>query len=387
MRLLPRSIGSSGRGARREEPCEAAIANDRATEPAAHRRVTWVIVPRYPLTEFLFEHMHELEDVRIIEYPLRPRRWFNSLLRGLEVYALSWMKRSLFLDRNCTEQLARIRPEDAVLFFAIENRKDLQIIRKFVRSPHQHVWLWNPVRTYRGDGLSRLWYLHWLRRSGMQSYTFNPPDARDGHTRLLKQVYRQVAPAGPSDREADAPLFDVYFLGIDKGRLPALRRLQGEIEGAGLTTHFHVVPDKRRRYADEDQAWLSPRWLSYEDNLRNVRRSRAVLELLQSEGCGPTIRSLEAAFLGKKLITDNEALVDSDLYHPSRIFILGRDPMAKLKQFLEEPLQPLDPGVLREHDIVHWIRKFGNESGRETELSAAWPPGVTAPSRRPRSFP
>ncbi len=327
--------------------------------------VTWVVVPRYPLTEFLFEPMLGLEDVRIIEYPLRPRRWSDKLLRTLEVYAWPWVKRSSFLDESCRRQLAGIGPEDTVLFFAIENRKDLQIIRKFVRSRHQHVWLWNPIRAFRGDGWSRFWYLRWLRRSGIRAYTFNPVDAQEGHIRLLKQVYRHVPPADPADPVDGAPAFDVSFVGIDKGRLAALRRLQGDFERAGLTTRFHVFPDKRKRYPEEDLGWLSPHWLPYAETLRIVRRSRAVLELLQAQSSGPTIRSVEAAFLGKKLITDNEGLRDSDLYHPSRIFILGRDPMAGLKQFLDEPLVPLEPEVLQGHDIVHWVRNFGNEAGRE----------------------
>lgn len=318
-----------------------------------------MIVPVYPLTDFLFEHMHGLEDVRIIEHPMPPRRWFHSLLRGVDAYLMPWLKASLFYDRTYTARLSRIRPEDTVLFFAIENRKDLQIIRKFIRTPHQHVWLWNPVRSQRGDGLSRLWYLHWLRRSGMRAYTFNPPDAQDGHIRLISQVYRHVSLAEVDQGGDDAPACDVYFLGIDKGRLAELQRLQAEFERIGLTTYFHVVADKRERYSDEDRAWLTPLWLPYRENLRHVVRARALLELLQTSRSGPTIRSLEAAFLGRKLITDNEALRDSDLYHPSRVFILGQDDIAGLRQFLDTPLQPLDARVLEAHDIAHWIRQFG----------------------------
>jgi hypothetical protein len=320
-----------------------------------------VVVPSYPLTDFLLEPLHGLADVRIIEHPMPRRRWFSSLIRGLEVYVWPWLKKSIFFEPAYTAQLARIGPEDTVLFFAIENRKDLQIIRKFVRSRHQHVWLWNSVRSQRGDGWSRLWYLHWLRRSGMRAYTFNASDAQDGHIRLINQVYRHVAPAEIGQDPAELPRFDLYFLGIDKGRLPALQQLRAECDRAGLTTHFHVVADKRERYSDADRAWLASEWLPYRENLRLVAQSRALVELRQSGDSGQTIRSLEAAFFDRKLLTDNRVMRDSDLYHPSRIFILGQDDIAGLRAFLDTPLQPLAPRVLEAYDIVHWIRQFGNE--------------------------
>jgi hypothetical protein len=320
-------------------------------------RVMYVIIPSYPLTDFLFERMHAIEDIKLIEHPMRRRR-FGGLLRALDVYALPWWRRSFYFDKSYTEQLARIRPEDSVLFFAIENRKDLQIIRKFISARRQFVWLWNPIEVFRGDGLSQLFYRFWIRRSGMQAFTFNPADARDDGIRLINQVYRQAELAGASGQGDETLLHDVYFLGIDKGRLPALQALRIELERAGLTTHFRVIADKRRHYSDEDRNQLATEWLPYKENLRIVRDSRALLELLQSTQNGPTIRSMEAAFFNKKLITNNQAMRQSPLYHPSRIFILGQDDMATLGDFIGSPLEPVPGSVLQAHDIEHWIRQF-----------------------------
>jgi hypothetical protein len=376
-RLLMRALGAApppGPDTSRR----AASGRDRAPRPPdAAPPVTWVVVPRYPLTDFLVEALRGLEGIRIIEHPMPRRRWFDGLLRSIDVYLLPGWRRSLYFGADYARQLEAIRPEDTVLYFAIENRKDLQIVRKFVRTPHQHVWLWNAIRSLRGSGLRRRWYLHWLRRSGMRAWTFDPQDVQEGGISLLKQVYRRAALPPAADGPGEPPRRDVYFLGIDKGRVPALRHLEAEFHRAGLTTHFHVIADKRRRYTAADRAWLAPGWLPYTENLRNVARSRALLELVQGGGTGPTIRSLEAAFFDRKLITDNRALRDTGLYHPSRIFILGEDDPSGLKDFLAAPLQPLDPAVLRAHDIVHWIRQFGPFT------APAVPDRRAPPARRP----
>ena len=320
-------------------------------------QITYVIVPSYPLTDYLFERMHKLQDVKVIEHPLPRRRRLGSLLRAVDVYALPWLKHSFYFDKSYTDQLEHIRAEDSVLFFAIENRKDLQIVRKFIAARRQFVWLWNPIEVFRGRGLSQRFYRYWIARSGMLAYTFNPADARGGIA-LIDQVYRRPddsADRGNADREIR---HDVYFLGIDKGRLTALKSLRGEFERAGLTTHFRIVADKRSTYSDDDRKHLTSEWLPYKDNLMVVRESRALLELLQSTQNGPTIRSMEAAYFNKKLITNNQAMRTSPLYHPSRIFIIGQDDMETLKQFMVLKLEPVDQSVLRAHDIEHWIRRF-----------------------------
>ena len=326
----------------------------------AVRRVIHVIVPRYALTDFLFGQMHGREDIRLIEHPMHRRGGLAAVLRGLEVYVLPWLRYSLHLDRAYIDRLASIEPEDAVLFFAIENRKDLQLSRKFVGSRRQSLWLWNPIRKFRGNAISRLWYRYWIRWSGMQAYTFDPTDASDNNFRLTDQVYRHPAGDGAAGAACAVPAQDVYFLGIDKGRLARLQSLESELAQAGLTTHFHVVADCRKRYSDAQRAWLASGWMPYDENLRRVGDSRALLELLQSTQSGPTMRSMEAAFLGRKLITNNRSLRDTPLYHPSRVFILGQDDTAELRHFIDQPMQPLDLAVLRHHDIEHWIRQFGD---------------------------
>ena len=302
--------------------------------------------------------MGKIDDIKIIDHPLPHRIRFSRWLRAIDVYLLPWSKSSLHFDRAYIEQLKRIRPEDCVLYFSIENAKDLQILRRFIAARRQFVWLWNPIRSSRGNALSRLWYLTWLRRSGIQACTFEPSDARDFDIRLANQVYRHVAVPSSVPEEGEALRQDVYFLGMDKGRLAALRLLKAELERAGLKARFHVLADKRKRYSGEDRTYLSKDWVPYSDNLRNVLNSRALLELMQPGQSGPTIRTMEAMFMNRKLISNNSALRETALYHPSRIFILGQDDMAGISGFINSHLEPVDPSVLSDYDIEHWIRQF-----------------------------
>ena len=326
---------------------------------ATTRRVTHVIGRSSELTDFLFEELQALDDVRVIPHPLPVRRPWSNVLRALEVYLFPWLPRSLYFDAAYIAQLRRIGPNDKVLFFALDNRKDLQIVRKFIAARELAVWLWNPIQSFRCNALSQGWFLRWLRNAGIRAYTFDPADARDFGIGLTPQVFRHVAPETiAAEDTSSSPRSDVYFVGADKGRLSELRALESTLQHAGLSTHFHVVADKRRRYSADERAWLRTDQLRYHDNLSQVKRSRAILEILQSGQSGTTLRYVEALFLDRKLITNNRAIREAPGYDPSRFFILGEDDLAGIREFIERPPRPVCPRVLARHAIGSWLRQF-----------------------------
>ena len=342
----------TGRQSARPGPSDGSGA---ASCPAARARcVTHVIGRSSELTDFLFEELRALDDVRVIAHPYPPRRPWRNVLKAVDAYLLPRTSRSFYFGADYVEQLRRIGPDDKVLFFTIDNRKDLQIIRKFIAARELAVWLWNPIRSFRSSAPSRWWFLRWLRRAGIRAYTFDPRDARDFGLELTPQVFRHMA----AEPDADAPRTDVYFVGADKGRLAELRAIEARLQRAGLSTHFHVVGDRGKRYDADERRWLRSEQLSYRENLDRVRRSRAVLEILQTCQSGATLRYVEALFLDRKLITNNRAIREAPGYDPSRFFILGEDDLAGLRAFVETPARPVCPRVLARHAIGTWLRQF-----------------------------
>lgn len=312
-----------------------------------------VFIKKHALVAHFFEGLELDGGIRVISYPYGRHGKLNSLLRSVEAWLLWWLPRSWCYDEAWLAQLRSIAPDDSVLYFSMENRKTLQIIRKFVRARKQSAWFWDPIRSYRKSAPSRWVYKQWLRHSGLRAYTFDPADAKAFDIGLIEQVFR-------NDPVAEAPPRDIAlcFVGTDKGRLPVLRRWKALFEQQGLATHFHIVADRRKVYSPADKALLTDAWISYADNLALARRSRCLLELLQHTQSGPTMRAIEALFFGCKLITDNASIVDCGFYHPSRIFVIGRDREDELPAFLQRPMEPPSPELLARHEIRTWLDQF-----------------------------
>ena len=144
-----------------------------------------------------------------------------------------------------------------------------------------------------------------------------------------------------------APEYDVVYVGRDKGRAEKLFALQRELEEQGLRTYFHICAD--RAYLRYKKPFYKP-VLDYEDYLDLFGRSRAVVNIMPEGQRSVTQRDIECYLYGIKCITNSIFIRETELYDPSRFFILGEDRMEDLKTFLESPMAPPDAETVRAHD-------------------------------------
>jgi hypothetical protein len=307
------------------------------------------------LTAFVMERLQGAEGVRVLHHESLGRGIDKSLTKFIEA-SLPWApERSRYFSAQYFAQLQAIAPEDSVLVFGVENIKELRILRRHIRARRCTIFTWNPVRDYQQNALLRLVHIHALKSLGMRVVTFDPDDARHHRLPLVEQVYRDVSAYQQPHVQEDV---DLYFVGQDKGRLPTLRRLLAVARSAGLRTYFHITPDKYQHYRPEDQALLTTAPLPYADNLAWVQRARCLVEVVQPHQSGPTVRSLEAAFFNRKLLTTRRAGAQDDLYSPERVFIDGADAPERLAAFVQARHSPVDASWLARHDVLHWCQQF-----------------------------
>ena len=308
------------------------------------------------LTEFVMQRLRGVHDIRVLAHDGRRRG--KSVLKMAEAYApwlVDRMRAARYFSPEYYAQLRQIEPHDGVLIFGVENIKELHILQGHLRSSRCTIFTWNPVRDYQQNHWKRQLHVRALKGLGMRVVTFDPEDARKHGLELVPQVYRDVSvhvkPSVPEE-------IDLFFVGQDKGRLPVLRRLLDCANAAGLRAYFHITPDKNRNYSAADQQLLTNMPLSYEDNLSWVNKSRCLVEVVQSHQSGPSVRSMEAAFFDKKLLTTRKMARTDALYAADRVFIDSMDDAAQLSSFLHASHATVDPVLLAKHDVLYWCRQF-----------------------------
>lgn len=153
-----------------------------------------------------------------------------------------------------------------------------------------------------------------------------------------------------------------FFLGRDKGRSALLDGLAGILEQHGCKVDFRIVRDNT---STPDTRFHTDTLLDYESNLKLSLAADVLIEINQPDQAGLTLRTLEAAYFGKKLITNNASVKDTPLYHPSNIFVIGavdQWDIATLGEFLSSPFSPLPKEALYAYSPDYMIERLTREN-------------------------
>lgn len=141
--------------------------------------------------------------------------------------------------------------------------------------------------------------------------------------------------------------YDIYFVGKEKGRFKIIKELEDIFNAYDLKFYNYIITKENNL----------PR-VSAEDNLNNISKSKAILDILQKGQSGLTLRVLESIFLKKKLISNNLALKEYKFYNPNNIFIIGYDDYKDLNEFISSPYVDISQEIVYYYDIEEWIMRF-----------------------------
>lgn len=211
------------------------------------------------------------------------------------------------------------------------------IIAKYIKSKNPNIkiilWFWNPVISSSQLFLNNK-YIDEL-------WTYSKQDAKKYNMKYNTQFYTFNLKLKESNLKKD-----IIFLGTDKGRKNALLKLEDEFTKAGLQTDFYII-EKQEQY------------ISYEEYLDMLAYNRAILDFNLSENSPLTLRVMEALFFQKKLVTNNVDIINYDFYHPNNIFILGKDKLENIHDFMKLPYHNLDDNIIEYYDFNNWLNRFG----------------------------
>lgn len=98
-----------------------------------------------------------------------------------------------------------------------------------------------------------------------------------------------------------------------------------------------------KRYAYTQTLTLHTDFIPYEEYLEFVSKSEFIIDMARvSKDEGYSFRIPEALFLEKKVITNRTGIIHEKFYDPSRFFIIGIDPVERIKEFMNIEYKRID---------------------------------------------
>lgn len=185
-------------------------------------------------------------------------------------------------------------------------------------------------------------------------WSFSEKDCADNGLMYGETFYSECIPQQFKDVYISK---DVFFIGTDKGRGKTIEHIKNKLIDYGLNVDIRIADNKKhiynRRYS---------RYLKYKENCKEVASSKMLLEVVQNGQTGLTLRTMEALFFNKKLITNNAYIKNSIIYRPENFFVIGDDRWEDFEKFVSVPFQPIPDGVKREFSLDRWIERLLNNT-------------------------
>jgi hypothetical protein len=112
---------------------------------------------------------------------------------------------------------------------------------------------------------------------------------------------------------------DVLFIGAARNRMDKIIKSHEKLKNAGLSCYFFVVCDQTKE-AYNDGIHYSTKAMPFKEYLGRTISSKCILEIVDTNTSGGTLRFWEAIMYDKKLITNFKYTKNSKFYNPNHIY-------------------------------------------------------------------
>ena len=240
--------------------------------------------------------------------------------------------------------------EKIILFDVFDDIDIAEYIRHKAPNARLIIYYYNIIR--------RVTLLQKIKEMDYEVWSFDRNDCKKYNLSYNPQFYfRELDFTNDIVRNFDYKS-DVFFVGKDKKRLIKLQEIDTELQKYKIRTKFIVVGDRKETYTLEQKNYLSAS-ISYAECIEYVKNTKCILDIVQKGQKGMTLRIVEAMFFNKKLITNNEDILDMDFYNPQNIYIIGYDNRS-MKDFILDGSAQWSEHFIHEYSFENWLVNFDN---------------------------
>lgn len=227
--------------------------------------------------------------------------------------------------------------DQIIVFYRVWSYSVLQYIRKKHKQCKLIFWCWNKKE----DAIPQ------EIRECCEVWSFDEADCEKYNLHHNMQFYYPLQIAGSTIEQ------DVYFVGKEKNRGEDILNTIKMLEEKKYRVKCEIL--SKNKEINEKYRIDSPR--PYEYVIKEILKSKCILDIGMKNQSGITLRVLEALFYKKKLITNNARAKELPFYCPNNIYILSEN-NEDLEAFMEGPYDSSVDKYQDEFSIQRWLENF-----------------------------
>lgn len=123
--------------------------------------------------------------------------------------------------------------------------------------------------------------------------------------------------------DSEVPKSNCSFIGLPKNRVELINKIYKKLSNNGLICDFIVsgAKDETKRISGINYI---KRDIPYYEYLKHVNSTDCIVEIMQNNATGYTLRTWEALLYGKRLLTNNKAILDAPFYNPNQFVVFDK---------------------------------------------------------------
>ena len=224
-----------------------------STEVIKKKKILALLGP----SDFLQEELFSAEKIPwLYIYPAN-QTFLGKLIRR----AILWCGLQNLLFRYRTRNVNWAEKDFILVDEMIYPERVIHYIRKCNPQCKVVYWMWNTVEfsgIWRGYDQWRQWYklLNLRREYQFSIVSFDNEDCRKYGLLFNRQVAARFSEYVGRGMQQ---IYDVFFCGRDKGRLPILMQLEEYFDSNGITYKFWILPDYNKKYTEQEKniySWM-----------------------------------------------------------------------------------------------------------------------------------
>ena len=211
--------------------------------------------------------------------------------------------------------------------FIISSRRAAKYAIKYIKRKTNKrviVWYWNMVT-------SKEISPDFCRKFGCEPWSFDKSDCEKYGMKFGDTYYFPPE----KDPVKKIPEYGMFYVGINRpGRKELLDSLGEYLKKHDLKYRFNLtaIPTEPASV----RAQFSPR-MDYAEVIGAITDSESILDLNRDNQSGMTLRPMEALFFKRKLVTNNEHIVEYSIYDKKNTYIISDNDFSGLDNFIKTP--------------------------------------------------
>lgn len=242
--------------------------------------------------------------------------------------------------------------------FILPSRKSAKFAVKYIKKKTNKrviVWYWNMVTAEEMKP-------EYCKKYNAEVWTFNENDAKKYKMNYNDAYYFDTLADQMNYKQNKK---DIFYIGVEKqGRIEILDKIKQELINKNINFDIRIV--KNPNYKGNETK-IYDKELKYEEVLKNIKQSKAILDINAKGQVGLTLRPLEALFFKKKLVTNNSNIVNYKFYNRNNIFIIGKDDMNEIDKFINSDYVEIPEKVVGQYRFENWLKRLLNNNYTEEE--------------------